>query len=90
MELALKLIVGILVGLFGAMVTLDLYNWFILPFGAPSITFWHMYGLLLIKGLMMYTIRTRTPDENEWEVLTQGTIMYLFSWGLGYLAASLM
>jgi hypothetical protein len=44
------LVVMIPFALFNAWVTKTLYDWFILPLGAPALSIWHMWGISLLAS----------------------------------------
>lgn len=48
--------------LFNAWVSKTLYDWFILPLGAPALTIWHMWGIALLVSRF-----TPTPEYKEGE-----------------------
>jgi hypothetical protein len=59
-------IIGIALKLYTTFVLQNLWNWFVVPaFQIPSISFWLMYGVLLLIGLVFP--RSDLAQESRWE-----------------------
>lgn len=84
-KLLAQLAFAIAVSVFGAFVLLQLYTWFVVPFGAPNLTLAHAYGLMLFKGLLLW--RAQPAAENQ---TTSYLLTLLVAWGLGAIATSFM
>jgi hypothetical protein len=67
-------IVGILVSLYTTFVVQNLWNWFVIPaFHVESISFWGMYGLILVVGLLAagQQREQEAADDKMWTILFQ-------------------
>lgn len=56
------IVMGLVVGAWGAFVVWKLYGWFFVTLGAPVINWWHMWGLMLIIGY--FTFKEVKPDPD--------------------------
>ena len=86
---------GIILSAFISMVVLvDLWSWFIVPFGVMEIGYAHAYGLALAIGFLTQGISNERDDESRkygfGEFLFIVTFARLITWGLGAIAASFM
>jgi len=53
---------AVLVGAAGAFVIWKLYGWFTVPLGAPTINYWHMWGLMMIFGIVTMPLKSSTDE----------------------------
>jgi hypothetical protein len=51
------------IGAWSAFVGYKLYGWFVIPLGAPVLSWWHIWGLLLIYHLVTY--KEQPVDRNQ-------------------------
>lgn len=49
--------------MFNAWAVGTMYAWFVLPLGAPELSFWHVFGLLLLIGLLRQGNGTKDNDS---------------------------
>ena len=54
--------IAALVGAWVAFVLSKLYNWFVVPLGAPAANWWHIWGLFLMVNLLTLG---RTAEESD-------------------------
>lgn len=87
MKLIAQLAAAIALSVFGSFVMLDLYTWFVVPFGAPNLILAHVYGLMMLKGLILYRHQTKIEGPNP---LVSYFLTLLVAWGLGAVAASFL
>lgn len=71
--------------LYRGWILLNLWNWFIIPLGAPHITMAHALGISLVIGFMTahYDSRTKTQSEKIEEliaVFAMPTIGLIMGW----------
>jgi hypothetical protein len=68
----------------------DLWRWFITPFGVSQLSFFHAYGLLMFKNLLLLTVKGITEKEDSTiDILAKSaaiTLATIMLWGLGYVA----
>jgi hypothetical protein len=60
---------GLLLGAWKAFVLSKLYGWFLTPLGLPPLTWWHIWGLLMIYGTITYTykpVEKLADKSNAW------------------------
>lgn len=48
--------------LFNTWAVSTMYGWFVLPLGAPDLSFWHVFGLILLVGLLRGGNSTKNDD----------------------------
>jgi hypothetical protein len=75
------------------LVVRDLWLWFVVPLGAPTLGFWHAMGLSGLIALLTHQIVASGLEDEEhgWAFrLLVLVIAYLFAWGLGWLIHSFM
>ena len=65
-----------------AFVYQDLYQWFVVPLGAPDLTYAHVLGLVMLKGLLFFS-HADTKDAS----VTNGYSILALAWGVGAMAA---
>lgn len=41
------------------------WTWFVVPIGAPAITFWHFTGLMLLLSIVTHQIDTKEDERKE-------------------------
>lgn len=46
-----------------AYVLKDFWAWFIVPLGAPPVTWMHAYGLMLVSGIFLRSLKSDAPDD---------------------------
>jgi hypothetical protein len=63
-------------------VACDLWRWFVLPLGAPALSYWQALGIALLVA--MWT-RTNGVERNEKKTVAENVSMILFAWGIGWL-----
>lgn len=61
----------LLVTVLTAWVGLQFYNWFIMPFGAMAISFWHAYGLVLLADFLIFKVKQEDKDKTDEELLSE-------------------
>lgn len=86
-------LLGVGAGLANTAMKLVLYRWFLVPLGAPDLTFWHAYGVVLLYGL--FTIpgyahiiaAEQHPASEARQIALRllSMLMHLVSVGLGWL-----
>jgi hypothetical protein len=62
--------IGIVVSLYTTLIIQSLWNWFALPaFQVPVLSFWRIYGLVLLIGLIMEWQKGsgKFADEQRWK-----------------------
>lgn len=59
----LLLIITLPIGLYNAFVVSQMYHWFVVPLGAPSLNIWWIWGLILTLGLIKGTKIDKAKDE---------------------------
>jgi hypothetical protein len=68
-KLTVTWIVASLVGLYTTFVIQSLWNWFLVhSFNAPEISFWEMYGVVLLVGLLFY--KDNLTEEERWKAIS--------------------
>lgn len=87
MALALaKLLFAFALMALAAFVYRDLYYWFVVPLGAPKLHIAHIYGLVVLKGLLFVRNREFTEEVDQASV----AVFLLLSWGVGGFLAWVM
>lgn len=61
------MVVGFILGIYNAWLFIDLWKWFVVPLGLPSLTLWAAYGLMLVLQwpLMSLHVRSELASEKE-------------------------
>jgi ACR3 family arsenite efflux pump ArsB len=58
--------IALVVGLYTTFVVQSLWNWFaVKAFNVPSVSYWEMYGLTMLLGLLL--ARDGEQDEQNWK-----------------------
>jgi hypothetical protein len=63
------------------LVTMDLWEWFIVPLGVPSIGFGHALGLTLFLGFATYNYAV--DERTQTERMLTALLMPLLAWCFG-------
>ena len=71
-----------------ALVLVDLWKWFVIPLGAPTIGLAHALGLSLI--LEWCTKSSKADGRTTVDTIVDGTILSLFVWVFGAIFAWMM
>ena len=80
---AVVIVASITVSLSWAFVTHKLWGWFAVPLGAPVLALPHIWGLMILKGMVFFRA-PRDDEKPQWSLM----LTYpLIAWGLGALAA---
>jgi hypothetical protein len=66
-------------------VLVDLWHWFMTPFGLPQIGVIHAIGLSLLISFLVYRSDLTTKEMKFAPALIGGLIFTLSIWGIGYL-----
>jgi hypothetical protein len=65
---ALFMLTGAIVGMYTTFVIQCLWNWFVSPaFHISEVSFWGMYGLVLLIGLFRENYGNNFADEQKWK-----------------------
>ena len=72
-----------------AVVTIDLWDWFIFPLGAPKIGMAHALGISILIGWKTNTTRP-DPDESLLDASVRMTTTTLMVWAFGFIFSVLM
>jgi len=64
------LVAGILVGMLRAKILVSMWAWFVVPLGAPDLTFAVAFGLMLTIGLVRGISHEILQDRGEGEYVT--------------------
>lgn len=93
MATLINLILAIACLFLGALVVQDIYTWFVVPLGAPTLNYWHVFGLLNFKALMVYGLMKKEEDNSSEQALAKllsYLIFLLFIWASGGFASWMM
>lgn len=52
--------------LFNVFVATKLWTWFMVPFGLPTISYWHMFGVMITMCIVFSTIRSEAKIVDLW------------------------
>lgn len=65
--LALPIVFGIIIGLlvWRSWWLYPAWSWFIVPLGAPAISFWHFMALTFLLGILSSQVETKKDDRPE-------------------------
>ena len=72
---------------YNSFVIFKFYGWFVIPLGAPTLIFWHVWGLVLLYSLITYK---PAATGNLWHRLLEWTIVITVLLGLGALIHTAM
>ena len=81
-----KIVAALSLGLFRVWGVLTLYGWFIVPLGAPAVTFPQFYGAVLTYSALTHKYKSHDnePDEDFGENLLGNIIWVGISLGVGW------
>lgn len=94
--LILNILLAIATGFLDAVVFKFMWGWFIVPLGAPLISFWHSYGILMMISLTHIwkpnmlknnnkNINKGEDDSYSFEFNLTQILISLLIWGIGAL-----
>jgi hypothetical protein len=65
------ILIGCVLELYNAWLFMDLWQWFVVPLGLPSLTIWGAYGLMLVLSWPLVNLQKMTSsDENITEIVS--------------------
>lgn len=73
------------IDLLRAVVMADMWTWFAMPFGAPTVGVFHMAGVLLVWHVMRRTVRGSNKRDLTRFDLSYHVFESLLAWGIGAL-----
>ena len=60
--------ISLVVGLYTAFVVQTFWNWFaVKAFGVPSVTYWEMYGVTMLLGLLFSRDGDSVKNDEQWK-----------------------
>jgi hypothetical protein len=83
-----KVLAWLLLVAFSALVLMDMWTWFVVPLGVPTIGMAHVLGLRLCVSL--FTNRYHKDTRTAAEILIYGFVLYSIMWCFGWVIAELM
>ena len=85
------IVIGLPADIFAAYITLNLWEWFVVPLGIQMVGFWQMYGLVMLKVLLFHNSPKKYIGLLEiMEISINKVTMALVVWGFAGIAHALM
>lgn len=82
--------IGLVIGAFVALVFWSYWGWFMAPIGAPQISFFHSWGLVVMVGLVVPAPQLVGSGEEQAAYSGRILVSLGIAWPFGYLLHLMM
>jgi len=76
-----------------ALILRDLWGWFVVPLGVPTLGIAHAAGISTFVRFVTYSLSAKQDtreDKSIWFIVTASALIMALTWGLGWVLHSFM